>query len=126
LLQENNIYEREALVFPNYPFDEASFNYTTSWIEDRIAFLDIYFNYNPLATSHFEKTDFRVYPNPAETHIRIQTDYDLTNEPYQIVNIQGKAVKSGLYNGKELTIENLIDGFYILKIKNLSAKIVVR
>ncbi|NEN22277.1 T9SS type A sorting domain-containing protein [Cryomorpha ignava] len=126
LLIANNVYEREALVFPNYSFDQASFDYTTGWIQERIAFLDIYFNYNPLSVSQYEKTHFRIYPNPADKNFRIQSAYDLTNEEFQIIDIQGKVVKSGLYNGEEISVSDMDGGFYIVRINNLSEKIIVR
>lgn len=126
LLKANNVYDREALVFPNYAFDQSSFEYTTGWIQERIAFLDIYFDYNPLSVSQYEKTHFRIYPNPADKNFRIQSEYDLTNEEFQIIDIQGKVVTSGLYNGEQISVSNLDGGFYIVRIKNLSEKIIVR
>lgn len=126
LLKANNVYEREAMVFPNYPFDQGSFDYVTTWIQERIAFLDIYFNYNPVSVDKYEKTNFRIYPNPADKNFRIQSAYDLTNEEFQIIDIQGKIVKSGIYNGEQISVSDLDSGFYIVKIMNLSEKIVVR
>lgn len=126
LLSANNIYNREALVFPNYSFDQPSFEYTTEWIQERIAFLDIYFNYNPLSVSQHEKTNFRIYPNPANKNFRIQSEYNLTNEEFQIIDIQGKVVKTGLYNGEQISVSELKGGFYFVRIKNLSEKLVVQ
>lgn len=47
LLKSNNVYARESLLYDSYPFDQAAFDYAAEWIEDRMAFLDIYFGYSP-------------------------------------------------------------------------------
>ncbi len=126
LLLANNIYEREALVYPNYPFDQGSFDYLVDWLEDRIAFLDPYFNYNPLSVNDYSKTNCVIYPNPAAQNFRIQSSENLTNESFQLINVQGKVVKSGTYNNESISVSNLDPGFYIVRIKNMSEKIVVR
>lgn len=126
LLKANNVYERESLVFPQYPYDESSFEYTISWIQARIAFLDVYFNYNPDSVSKIDRTNFTIYPNPTDQNFRIKSNYNLTNEAYQIVDVQGRVVKSAVYNGDQISVSDLDKGLYIVRIKNLSEKIIVR
>lgn len=126
LLKANNIYAREALVYPNYPFNQESFDYLLTWLEERIAFLDPYFNYFPLSVSKKDRNDFIIYPNPVEENFRIQARENLIGEYFHIFDLQGQTVKSGLYNGEMISISDIESGFYILEIKNHSEKIVVR
>lgn len=125
-LLENNVYERESLVFPNYPFDPESFDYTVDWLQQRIAYLDSYFHYTPLSVRNLEKSEFRIYPNPASESFHIKASSDLRNMPFQIYDIQGKVVKSGIYNGQSIVVSGIDRGFYILKIRNNSEKIIIR
>ncbi len=125
LLLANNVYEREALVYPNYPFDQESFDYTTAWLLARIAYLDVYFNYTPESVSTIAKSQFRVYPNPVKENLSIQASANLKDTPFQIVNLQGKIVKSGIYNGQSISVSDLDHGFYILKMKNIGEKIII-
>lgn len=65
LLKANNVYTREALVFPNYPYDQESFDYIVNWTLNRIEFLDIYFNYEPIIFTQdyllFNGSEARLY-----------------------------------------------------------------
>lgn len=126
LLLANNVYEREALVYPNYPFDQESFDYTTAWLLERIDFLDAYFNYAPESVDNIEKSQFRVYPNPANETLSIRASVDLRNTPFQIIDLQGKVVKSGIFNGESISVSDLDRGFYILKMRNTGEKIIIR
>ena len=124
LLKANNVYEREALVFPNYPFDQESFDYMADWINARMAFLDIYFGYYVSVTEISEKKTF-VYPVPASNVIYLAQNLHYENEHYSIYNIQGQAVQSGNISNNTIDISGIRSGFYIFKLGNLTQKIVV-
>lgn len=127
LLQENNVYARESLVFPNYPFDNASYEYLTSWIQERLDFLDDYFNFIPESITKIDReTQFRIYPNPARSSFRMVSNQNLIGANYRISNVQGKIVRSGKYTGESINVGDLSRGFYIVHISDLSAKLIIR
>lgn len=125
LLTANNVYEREALVFPNYPFDQSSFDYTTGWLLSRIEYLDAYFHYNPETVDNIQQSEFQIFPNPASDSFSIRSSIDLKNMPFQIYDLQGKIVKSGIYTGKSISVSEIGRGFYLLKINGLVNRIVI-
>src|SRR5690606_17502156 len=126
LLKANNIYTREALVFPNYPFDQESFDYLTNWIDDRMAFLDIYFGYvNSVSVADIsDKVNF-VYPNPADNVIYLTQNPFYKNNHYSIYNLQGQTVQTGFINKDAIDISAIESGFYIVKVHNLTQKIII-
>lgn len=125
LLKSNNVYAREALIFPNYPFDQESFDYIETWIQERMDFLDIYFSYDPVSVQEINKSILRVYPNPVSDELWLSKAAEYVNSGYQFFDIQGKLVKEGIFNGKSIPVSEIQPGFYILKIDNFTQKIVV-
>lgn len=125
LLKANNIYTREAMVYPNYPFDQDSFDYMVDWIENRMAFLDIYFNYHPDGIQELSSKEWAVYPNPVYENFNIRTSIGFKNMPFQIFDLQGKLIKSDIYSGQNISVSGMKQGFYIFRMGNLSEKIVV-
>lgn len=126
LLKANNVYTREALVFPNYPFDQESLDYIETWIQERMAFLDIYFGYEPVGISKKNKTILRFYPNPVSDELYLLNTDDYANKPYQFFDIQGKIVKEGIFDGHSIIVSKIQPGFYFLSMDDLREKIVVR
>ncbi len=126
LLKANNIYAREALVFPNYPFDQQSLDYLEIWIEERMAFLDIYFGYDPVGVPKNNKLKLRIYPNPVSDELWVSNAADFTNIEYRLIDIQGVLVKQGLFNGQSISVSNIRPGFYFLKLGNLGGKLIIR
>ncbi len=124
LLKANNIYAREALVFPNYPFDQESFDYIANWTEERIAFLDIYFGYTVSIDEISERQNF-VYPVPATNLIYVTHNLFYKNKQYSIYNLQGQTVQTGNISKNTIDISSIRAGFYIFKVGNLTQKIVV-
>ena len=126
LLKANNVYAREALVFPNYPFNQESLDYIKTWIQERMAFLDIYFGYDPVGVRVKDKTKLRAYPNPVADQLWISNATDFTNTKYQFFDIQGRLVKAGIFKGESISVSEMQPGFYFLKIGNLGEKIIIR
>ena len=126
LLKANNVYTRESLVFPNYPYDQESFDYTATWINERIEFLDIYFDYNPTGISEISGSGLTLYPNPVHDKFWIDFKPDLSNQPYQIIDISGKVTASGIYNGNPIPVYGIEKGLYIFKLGNLTEKIIIQ
>lgn len=126
LLKANNVYTRETLVYPNYPFDQESFDYIVDWIQNRMDFLDIYFDYQPVSVKQAPmKRKLLIYPNPVRHSFHILYDDKIQNQPFQIYNTSGKVVKSGIYTGEALSISDLSAGFYVLHVGAHVGKILI-
>ena len=68
----------------------------------------------------------KIYPTPASNVLYIETSV-LYNVPFQIVDIQGRVVKSGIFSDSqnEIQVENLTSGSYVLKFENSFHKIII-
>jgi uncharacterized repeat protein (TIGR01451 family) len=96
---------------------------------------DIYFDYNlpittipvttqiaPLSNSEFDKNNFKIYPNPANTYFVIESSLN-ESATYEIVDINGKSLSGGtITNLKQIDISKLATGFYFVNIKNQEQK----
>ncbi len=126
LLKANNVYTRESMVFPNYPFDQESFDYAAVWINERVAFLDIYFGYNPTSVTENSASKLKLYPNPIETEFQIDYKEGLSTQPYQIIDLSGKVIVSATYNGNPISVYGIEKGLYIFKLGSLTEKIIIQ
>ena len=115
----------EALLF-SADHDQESFDYTATWINERIEFLDIYFDYNPTGISEISGSGLTLYPNPVHDKFWIDFKPDLSNQPYQIIDISGKVTASGIYNGNPIPVYGIEKGLYIFKLGNLTEKIIIQ
>lgn len=67
--------------------------------------------------------EISVFPNPAKDRINVRSLKMGSN--YEILNMQGKVVLSGGYNGREISLTTLPSGVYVLKVDDKSIKIIV-
>ena len=77
----------------------------------------------PAGLNKSSKSQFMIYPNPVVDHINVPLIPDQT--PYDIINIAGQSVLSGLI--KSQTIQNLGDlprGLYFVKFKTPSGEVI--
>lgn len=65
-----------------------------------------------------------VYPNPSNGYIYVTTDGELYNAQYEIVDMQGRRVLSGAFQGNVIR-HQLLKGLYILRVleRNTSATV---
>lgn len=64
------------------------------------------------------KGTFRIFPNPAQNLVNIQTETNFRNLHIQIFTISGKLVFSEYTNQPVLNVGNLPDGLYIMNISS--------
>lgn len=57
----------------------------------------------------------KVYPNPATSFLRIDTDFEV--DSYRIYDALGKIIQQGNIENKMIDVSNLINGLYFLKFK---------
>lgn len=130
ILTSNNIYERESIVFGNYPFDKAALDYTTDWLDRRLDYLDGYFeNLLSLEPKIEKNKSLTLYPNPTNGDIYLQTNGRTTMQgsSYIIVDMAGRLIKKGeLHEPAKIGIHDLKQGVYLLKINNGTYKILKR
>lgn len=119
-LQENKIYERESLVFPNYSFDNPSLSYTLDWLESRLEYLDIYFG--DILSTHENKLS--IYPNPAIDKIYISSTENLNGKSYKIYNNIGQLITTGIIENEQIKIEQLEIGIYLILINGNTFKLI--
>lgn len=68
-LDNNKLYERESLVYPNYDFSQTDLDYLLTWLEERLCFLDMYFGYTEpcVFTPLFDISSVPTCATPGET-----------------------------------------------------------
>lgn len=81
------------------------------------SYLTNYFNF--LSSKNFDKTNHKIllFPNPSNGEIQI-SDFQSANQAYQILDLNGKLMKSGNLNNSIINIQDLEKGIYLLKITN--------
>lgn len=75
---------------------------------------------NPIVGFNQTKTNISldIYPNPSNGSITIRTEQPLTNTAYQVSDLTGKTIQSGLYStGETIDLNNLAKGVYFIAIE---------
>ena len=122
LLKDNKVYEREALVWQNYPYSQDTKDYMDIWLLDRLEYLDDYFDF-VLDTNEFKEKLIMLYPNPANTSVTITRD-SLDSEVYSVFSMSGALLKSGILESSTsvIAVDYLSSGVYLLKIGDATVK----
>jgi len=77
-----------------------------------------------LSVNDVVSNSFNVYPNPTTNFINVPTR--LLNTNYNIYNLLGSKVNSGVFNSDELSLINLEKGVYILKVDGYKAITIIK
>ena len=64
-----------------------------------------------------EKREIELFPNPAKEFLNISTDTSLEGATYEIYNTMGRLLSNGKLKEKNVNIETLPAGFYLLVLK---------
>lgn len=111
--RDNKIYEREALVYPNYDFSEEDLHYTTDWIQERMRFLDDYFmQISPV--SEAQVNEVLLYPNPVDGILFLKNHTKFIGKGYKVISEGGQSVLSGIIRDNSISMESLSAGVYVL------------
>lgn len=67
------------------------------------------------------QVQLKMYPNPANTNLFLETPKALTQSAYKIIGITGETLKEGRVEGEIMSIEleSLLPGMYFLEIENV-------
>lgn len=108
-----------------------AFRYSTvvNWLD--VKFDNLSISGAPLGSSTiFSASSVEVYPNPSHDFINVKIDENLSVASLQLMDLQGKVVRSFEINQDKLNVAGLAAGHYILQItsnnRSLSKKIVVQ
>jgi len=122
----NNIYEREAIVYPEFEYPESKLTYTHAWLMSRLDYLDSYFS-SLSQTVPIKRHDVSLlYPKPAAGKIYIQDYKDYLGQNVEIYTMSGHKVRSHTITGKEIDLAFLHSGTYVFVLGDKSYKIIVR
>ena len=110
----NKIYEREALVYPNYDFNEEDLSYLRTWLQERLVFLDSYFGQlSPVAEGE-ERSEILLYPNPVNGKIYLKNHTAFINKEYSVISEAGQELLRGTIKENFISMETLAAGVYVL------------
>ncbi|MEM9886375.1 MAG: CotH kinase family protein [Bacteroidota bacterium] len=128
-LNSNAVYDREVMAWQsNDLFDFKNLDYTSTWLNDRLNYLDNAFE-NPeslkqLEEEEVEQVETIVYPNPATNQLKIVPSDNAAIRRIQISNSLGQVLQ--VYAETDLTadidISNLADGIYFIDIATTDGK----
>lgn len=101
------------------PLDENGLEYsfvsTSTDIQNRF---EVIFEQN-LSNELYSNNEFKVYPNPCTSEIKIDLPENISNSNYTIFDVTGKMVLKGIYNKDEkINTSNLNSGTYLIEINH--------
>ena len=119
-LKNNGIYDREKIAWNNYDFQEAQLNYQTSWMKNRIKYLDTVFNY--LKVTDYQKNGkLEIFPNAASHYFSINTPL-IKNAEIKIIDFSGRELQKytleNLDQKTKISISKLPSGVYFVILKS--------
>ena len=76
-----------------------------------------------LSTETFDTISLELYPNPVINVLNVKIDYNLINQPYNVVDGLGRVVLNGKFNevDAKIDVELLSKGIYYLKVSDNNA-----
>ncbi|WKL49031.1 CotH kinase family protein [Flavobacterium pectinovorum] len=130
ILKENGVYEREHLAWPDYNADEGEIEYISTWLTNRLSYLDIKFSEtcNTLDVATFDQVSKTlVYPNPTSDIINISSIDNLSHY-LSLYDRTGRLIfsKKSEGNQDQISIKDLSKGIYYLKIVDSENKVDVK
>jgi hypothetical protein len=122
-LEHNAVYERETLAWKNFEANSDRMAFTSTWVRNRIAFLDSYFNQSfTVLSSKQAKVNaaFRIYPNPAQDYVYLELGDKAFNGQVSVQTTGGKVVLNQTLSGAspKLSVQGLPAGLYFVTVQN--------
>lgn len=124
-LLNNGVYEREAIAWDGFVYDENNYTFISNWLSNRLPYLNDYFNLpcNPVEIQeNTNNNTISIYPNPATNYavLRITEQQKNSFENLSIININGQTVfEKTLNDDTEILIstKHLNNGIYLVVLK---------
>ncbi len=139
VLATNNPYSLEELIQLNVKKDSLKFkihavNKFTINVDGQIIYFpfDTYSNtvtYYPILSTSKEADSFKIYPNPSEEFVQLNSTLQLKN--VEIVDLQGKVIENQTIENGQVSVKHLPKGKYILRLygndkKLISSKAIIK
>lgn len=70
-----------------------------------------------LSTNNFEHEKISLYPNPTQNNLNFTLSESISVTAYEIHNLLGEKVSYGDLNSNSISVSNLANGVYIIKVK---------
>lgn len=64
----------------------------------------------------YNLTDIKIYPNPTHDKLYVQYDAEVENLSYQILNIYGQCLETGLLQSNQLSLAPYAEGIYFIRL----------
>lgn len=115
-LKRNAVYQREEMAWDEYEYDETYWTYMNTWLDQRLAFLDIEFNKELSVNDPIAKFEVSIYPNPVHNEFQIRSSSKILE--ILMYDLTGKLIRSIRPNDLKtsVNIEELPSGVYSVKI----------
>lgn len=69
-----------------------------------------------LGVDDITANDLKLFPNPAENFLNLETSFQLNNAIYSVFTVEGKRVLNGKLNTNTIDVSNLATGNYFIRI----------
>ncbi|WP_139925230.1 CotH kinase family protein [Hymenobacter sp. DG01] len=120
-LAANNAYERENLAWAQFEAKEDQLEYTATWLQNRLRFLDATFSQSCspalAATPSAAANALKLYPNPAEDYLMVEAGAG--TQELSIRDLSGRVVLQATLQGprNRVDVRALRKGLYVATIK---------
>ncbi len=120
-LKDNGTYDREKMVWSGFPFSPTQLQYHTTWVKNRITYLDTVFaSYMGVSDSGLKEKELKLFPNPISEYFSIDTA-ELKNAELKIIDFSGRELQKQNFetlNSKtKISVSNLSSGVYFVILK---------
>lgn len=120
-LKDNGIYTREKIAWSSYNFPTAQLNYHTTWVKNRIDYLDTVFPFLGVEDSKIPDSSISLFPNPAKGYFSVNLSSPLKNAEIKIIDLSGKELQKtnieNLDKKTQIPVGGLDAGVYFIILK---------
>lgn len=122
-LEVNGLYDRENLAWTDYNYNSVDLNYMSTWITNRLAYLDAKFTEDciPLSIdeSMIKSKFFTIYPNPTTDLIYFEST-QFNDFKVSVYNNLGQIIlqETFIHTNNSISLKKLTKGVYYIKLEN--------
>ena len=122
-LEVNGLYDRENLAWTDYNYNSVDLNYMSTWITNRLAYLDAKFTEDciPLSIdeSMIKSKFFTIYPNPTTDLIYFEST-QFNDFKVSVYNNLGQIIlqETFIHTNNSISLKKLTKGIYYIKLEN--------
>ncbi|PAM96414.1 hypothetical protein B4N84_03055 [Flavobacterium sp. IR1] len=133
MLNQNGIYARESMAWPDFNANEGEIDYISEWLTNRLSYLDMKFSQDcsdttTLSVATFDKVaNVVVYPNPTSDIVNIVLT-DNSNHHLYLYDNTGRLILNKFAEGNQdqISLKNLSKGMYFIKVVDSENKVDIK